>query len=219
MYRRLSCCPAWPQTTGCSDSSAAASAEPGHSHLDRAGWPGVPRRLRRAARTVHRPRQACFIGGASFGGMVALEMAVHLRTEACFLVASVAFGSRTPLAVPALRPLARLGPQRFGTVAAWVARWPTRLLPEGVVGRLRRLSDPRSAFLRWASWAVLNWRPAPRSGGVRIYQIHGAADRTLPLRYTRPDVVVAGAGHLLPLTHPDAVNEFIRRRVEKWCLA
>jgi hypothetical protein len=28
-----------------------------------------------------------------------------------------------------------------------------------------------------------------------------------------------GAGHLLPLTHPEAVNEFIRSRVETRCHA
>jgi pimeloyl-ACP methyl ester carboxylesterase len=147
--------------------------------------------------------------------MVALEMAVHLRTEACFLIASVRSERELPWQIRALRPVARLGPTGLDWIATWVARCPARFLPAGVVGHLRRLSDPRSAFLRWASWAVLNWRPSPEIRSVRIYQIHGAADRTLPVRYTRPDVVVAGAGHLLPLTHPNAVNEFIRQRVAK----
>ena len=35
------------------------------------------------------PGGRCFVGGASFGGIVALEMAAHLQAEACFLVASV----------------------------------------------------------------------------------------------------------------------------------
>src|SRR5204863_6450986 len=43
------------------------------AHLARIVDPGVP----------------CFIGGASFGGIVALEMANHLHARACFLIASV----------------------------------------------------------------------------------------------------------------------------------
>src|SRR6476619_5718672 len=30
------------------------------------------------------PGRRCFVGGASFGGLVALEMAAHLQAEACF---------------------------------------------------------------------------------------------------------------------------------------
>jgi hypothetical protein len=55
--------------------------------------------------------------------------------------------------------------------------------------------------------------PSAKTREVRVFQIHGSADRTLPVRHTRPDVVVTGAGHLLPFTHPEAVNDFIRRRL------
>jgi pimeloyl-ACP methyl ester carboxylesterase len=117
--------------------------------------------------------------------------------------------------VRALRPLAGLGLGQIGRLAAGVARWVPPSLPGRTCRRLRRLATPRSAFLRWATWAVLNWRPSPEAGRVRVYQIHGAEDRTLPVRYTHPDVVVAGGGHMLPLTHPESVNEFILRRLEK----
>jgi pimeloyl-ACP methyl ester carboxylesterase len=168
----------------------------------------------RLARKVD-PGEPCIVGGASFGGIVALEMATHLRTEACFLIASVRSPTEFPWRYRALRPLARLGPHYIGRVAAWAARWFAASLPRGTKGRLMRLSDPRSAFLKWASWAALDWRPTPGARKVRVYQNHGAADRTLPIRYTRPDEVVKGAGHLLPLTHTTDVNNFIRSRVER----
>src|SRR5262249_32266340 len=107
----------------------------------------------------------------------------------------------------------KLGPEHLGSVAAWAARCLAPALPWGTTARLLRLSEPRSAFLRWASWAALTWQPSPSTKGVRIYQIHGAADRTLPIKYVRPDVLVPGAGHLLSLTHADVVNDFIRTRV------
>ena len=140
---------------------------------------------RRMARCVD-PGGPCFVGGVSFGGMVALEMAVHLRTEACFLIASIRSGRELPWSIRALRPLAGLGLGHPGRVAAEVARWLPPSLPGRTGRRLKRLAGPRSAFLRWATWAVLNWRPSPEIRGVRVYQIHGAEDRTLPVRYTPP---------------------------------
>jgi pimeloyl-ACP methyl ester carboxylesterase len=170
----------------------------------------------RFARSVY-PGGPCFVGGASFGGIVALEMAAHLHAEACFLVASVRSPHELPWRYRVLRPVSRLGPNHLGWAAAWVNRWLAAALPTGTTSRLKRLAEPRSIFLRWASWAVLDWRPSPGARRARVYQIHGAADRTLPLKYTRPDVVVPGAGHLLPLTHAAAVNDFIRSRVEHHC--
>src|SRR4051794_1621671 len=64
---------------------------------------------RRIARCID-PGGPCFVGGASFGGLVALEMAVHLRAEACFLVASVRSDRELLWRFRALRPLAWLGP-------------------------------------------------------------------------------------------------------------
>lgn len=75
------------------------------------------------------PGGRCFVGGASFGGIVALEMAAHLHAEACFLVASVRSDSELPWRLRALRPVARLGPIGLGRVAAWVAQWLAPFLP------------------------------------------------------------------------------------------
>lgn len=44
-----------------------------------------------------------------------------------------------------------------------------------------------------------------------IYHVHGDRDRLIPVHRVAPDRVIAGAGHLLNLTHADAVNEFIAR--------
>ena len=49
--------------------------------------------------------------------------------------------------------------------------------------------------------------------GVLVSKIHGSKDRTLPLRHNRPDVVVNGAGHLLPFARPEPVDESIGRRL------
>ena len=164
----------------------------------------------RLAREVD-PGTPCFVGGASFGGIVALEMATHLRTEACVLISSVRSPAEFPWWYRLLRPAALMGPATMGWVAGCAAVISRPSLPRRTVRRLWRLSHPSAAFLQWASWAVLRWQPSPAVRGVRVLQIYGDADRTFPVRFTRPDFVVAGGGHLLTLTHPKVVNEFLLR--------
>jgi pimeloyl-ACP methyl ester carboxylesterase len=78
---------------------------------------------------------------------------------------------------------------------------------------LRQVIDADSDFLRWACRAVVTWDPPPDLFPFPIHQIHGDRDRILPWRLTRPDVLVRGAGHVLSLTHPREVNDFIRSRL------
>ena len=170
----------------------------------------LPAYAARLARRVD-PGRPCLVGGASFGGLVALEMAPHLQARACVLIASLRSPGELPWWVRLFRPAAALGPTALGWCAAMAVGASAPSLPAVPAGQLRRLSEPRAAFLRWASWAVLSWQLSRRARQVRVWQIHGDADRTLPIRYTRPDRVVAGGGHLLPLTHAQAVNEFLRR--------
>ena len=63
-------------------------------------------------------------------------------------------------------------------------------------------------FIRWASRAVFSWDgvddlPMP------VFHVHGERDRIIPARRVRADRIITGAGHLLNVTHADAVNQFI----------
>jgi pimeloyl-ACP methyl ester carboxylesterase len=155
------------------------------------------------------PGRPCIVGGASFGGVVALEMAPRLQTLACVLIGSV----RSPMGLPRrwrlLGLVALFGPGTLRVIAALGARFGRWFLPAKVLRRLRRLSRPEAAFVRWAMCAVAKWRPGPDAPRVRVYHIHGAADRVLPVELGRPDVVVPGGSHALTLFSPAAVNEFL----------
>jgi pimeloyl-ACP methyl ester carboxylesterase len=157
------------------------------------------------------PGRPCFVGGASFGGIVALEMAPHLRTVACVLIGSVRSPAEFSRRWRRLRPLAYLGPDRIGWIASVLGRIGKRWLPRGTARRLERLLRPESAFVRWAVCAVLRWQPSPATKRVRVFHIHGGADRTLPVELTRPDEVVPGGAHALSLFNAGEVNEFLRR--------
>ena len=162
----------------------------------------------RLAQAVN-PGCPCIVGGASFGGIVALEMAAHLQTLACVLIGSV----RTPTELPwrwrVLRPFAVLGPgclRAFAGAAAWFGR---PVLARGTVRRLQHLSQPEKSFVRWAICAVLRWSPSPAARDAHVFHIHGEADQTFPVALTHPDVIVPGGAHALSLFSPTAVNDFL----------
>lgn len=172
----------------------------------------------RMARAIELPGP-CFVGGASFGGMVAVEMARHLEVRACFLIGSIRSPRELPRRVRMLRPLVRAA----GRIPGWIPPLvralrlavPRRLAP-ATRSMLDQLAETDRRFFRWAASAVLRWEPPAEPLAVPVAQIHGDRDRILPHRLTRPDVLVRGGGHLISMTHADVVNEFLRAGMEQW---
>jgi len=158
--------------------------------------------------------QPFFLAGISFGGMIALELAKHLNPTAVCLIASC----RSPKGV---RPIFRLA----GKSLLW--------LPPSVIGAGRHvpgaahwifgtqtpeqdnllntvLMDMDLTFVRWGMRALLAWPGVDRLD-CPIRHIHGSADRLLPICKVEPDIAVEGAGHLVNLTHPQIVNENLKK--------
>lgn len=162
----------------------------------------------RLAPTVD-PGVPSIVGGASFGGIVALEMAAHLQAVACVLIGSIRSQAELSWRWRVCRPLALLRPDNLGRLAGVAARAPG--IGAATRRRLRRLASPEAAFLRWASCAVLRWQPSPATRTVRVFQIHGQCDRTLPATLSRADTVVPGGQHALSLFNPAAVNAYLER--------
>ena len=162
------------------------------------------------------PHEPCFVGGASFGGFVAIEAARHLQARACFLIGSARCCEELPLQIRAMRKLKHMLPaipfglaRAFAGLAASAGGWAMSPASAQV---LRQAADSDAEFLRWACGAVLTWK-APAELAIPVHQIHGACDRVLPASRTRAGVVVPGAGHLLALTHAAEVNRFIKDRI------
>jgi pimeloyl-ACP methyl ester carboxylesterase len=163
------------------------------------------------------PHCPCYVGGASFGGFIALEAARHLQTRACFLIGSVRTPGELPMRIRILRKLKHLLPK---VPFEWIAP---------LVGVTVRLSGDRmrplthrvmkivaesdAAYIRWACGAVLSWEPSAIAPTFPIFQIHGRRDQVLPARRTHPDTLVASGGHLLTLTRPEQVNHFLDEKL------
>lgn len=166
----------------------------------------------RLARMVD-PGVPCIVGGASFGGVVALEMSHHLQARACLLIGSVRSHRGIPVRWRLLRPLVWLGPRRLGRLAAAAAFLGRPFVSRGTIRRLNKLSREDSAFVRWSICAILTWRPSPATREVQIFQIHGSADSVLPAWRSEAVEIVPGGPHALTLFASKQVNTFIERAI------
>ncbi len=165
------------------------------------------------------------IGGASFGGFIAWEMARHLRPQKlpqtlCLIgSASSLRALRTPLR--ASLPLASLSSATMmsavkagGSIAARIFGAKTAAQRAVFVDMMRATPSP---FMAWAVRAIAAWQPSALPEGTRVVRIHGARDRIIAppddaeSRTSAACEIVADAGHLLTLSHAPEVNRFLLR--------
>jgi pimeloyl-ACP methyl ester carboxylesterase len=81
---------------------------------------------------------------------------------------------------------------------------------------LKQVSQADADFLRWATRAVLTWRVSAPPTNIPICHIHGDRDLVLPIGQAKPDRVVAGAGHVLSLSHPRQVNAYLEECMRRY---
>lgn len=162
-----------------------------------------------SALVVSRP---LVLGGSSFGGMVACELAAVLRPNALVLLGSTADPLRIPFMLRALAPVGGLLPERCHTA---MGRLANRMA--GAFGAasesdrelfVKMAQSTPSSFTRWACTAIAAWK-APNLSGIPVFAVHGTDDRILPPDRAMTQTLVPGAGHLLPMTHPESVNRFL----------
>ncbi len=158
------------------------------------------------------------LGGMSFGGQVALEIAraAQAKPAAIVLIAS----NRTSDSIP---PRFRSQQARGRRLPHALIRFGLRRLAalfglrEGLDPEARRMLEQMAAeadigTLRWGAQAASAWRftaADAQSLGAPIFQIHGAADWVIPPHPGHPDRLLAGAKHLITFTHAREVNRYL----------
>lgn len=160
-----------------------------------------------------RTNTPAIIGGACFGAIIALHLAERLDPLAVLLIGSVRSPSELSRLARVARPstpLLRFVPVRLMQLcsAPFASKLARQLAPQlGGLATQFRGSDP--TVFRWSLARILDWSSAPNIN-CPVFQIHGDRDFVIPMRYTYPDTVVAGGGHVISLTHASEVNAFIR---------
>jgi pimeloyl-ACP methyl ester carboxylesterase len=160
------------------------------------------------------PGDRLFLGGVSFGAIVALEVARYLHgTQAVLMMG----GCRDTHAVA---PLFRF--------ACGMTRWvPSPILKlilygspaalvlfESLSWRHMRLyqtmiNEGSASQIRWAAGAMPAYRSNGDPPGVRVVLIHGARVQIIPPKYVSPDYLIRNAKHLVNLTRPAEVNAIL----------
>ncbi|MCA9173934.1 MAG: alpha/beta hydrolase [Planctomycetales bacterium] len=157
----------------------------------------------------------CIVGGASFGGMVAQQVASLVPTRAVVLIGSACLPNELPRTVrwsrplrPAIQPVLM---KLLQGAAACGGRVLGRWLSPHVAGVVRQFCRSNPAVLSWSLRQLMVWRP-PAPLDCPVYRIHGERDRVIRLRcrLTPPGRVVPGGGHVISLTHAREVNDFLR---------
>ncbi|MBQ2621063.1 MAG: hypothetical protein IJF84_06950 [Thermoguttaceae bacterium] len=165
---------------------------------------------------------ACYVGGLSFGGMVSpiiggylVERGVDVR--GCFLLASIRGGTEIPPVSRAIWKFSCWMPngnwdlvKLWARYQIWVRGKRITFLAQNVLNQLIDSPVKRSYYVLKM---ICAWRDKPADYPFPIWHLHGSADRLLPVRYTHPDEIVKGAGHVLALLCPEEVNRFIRQRI------
>jgi pimeloyl-ACP methyl ester carboxylesterase len=152
------------------------------------------------------------VGGSSFGGMLALEIAREFRCRAAVLIGSC----RAPEAVsPMLRMIERcarpIPAQLIGAATPLGAPLlrlfdPVRGEDARLLVRMGRDADP--VFLKRGGRALFNW-PGCADPAVPVFHIHGTRDPFIPAARVKPDILLEGHGHFLNLTAPAEINRFL----------
>ena len=151
------------------------------------------------------PEGPCILGGISFGGVIAQEMAAIRPPIGIVLISSLS--SPAEIALPTTK--------RGGTLFARAGRGFARLaspfaplLPCADGLALQMLADSDSRFLAWAMNALVRWTP-PAFPDVPTLRIHGTRDLLIRPHSWEGIVRIPGGGHLLNLTHRESVNAAI----------
>ncbi len=166
-------------------------------------------------------KQGLVLAGASMGGMIALEIA--RRADRGEVTGVVLIGScRSPEAIaPPLRrleaamrrvPPGLLGIMRpmSGAIIRSLGPWDNRT--RDLLAAMIDAADLR--FVRWGAGAIMGWPGVPEPG-VPVWHVHGRRDRVIRWRHAGASHVIAGAGHVPGMTHPDEVNRVIRLALDQ----
>jgi pimeloyl-ACP methyl ester carboxylesterase len=155
-----------------------------------------------------------FLGGVSFGAIVALEAARYLH------------GVRAVFMMGGCRDTRAVAP--FFRFACGLTRWvPSPVLklilygsPAGLMlfeslswvhMRLYQtmINEGSASQIRWAAGAMRAYRSRGDPSGVRVVLIHGQRDQIIPPKNVSPDYVIPRAKHLVSLTRPVEVNRIL----------
>lgn len=154
------------------------------------------------------------IVGLSFGGMVASEIAKHIKVKKIILLSSVKTYKELPFY------MRWAGKTRLHLIIppAWVLHtnyfvfWFLRLNKKEHQILLTKLFKATNHWVyKWSANAILTWKNT--TVHPNIYHIHGDGDTVLPHIFTKPDYFIKGGGHFCVVTHGEEVSKALQEQI------
>jgi len=152
------------------------------------------------------------LAGTSFGGMLASVMCQQIKPQALVLMCSALCPEALNTGTRVFEWMSRSFPD---VIAQWIrglgrnaARWLEPLEPPQLEVFAEMAGAAPLELVRRGARMIMEWQLTPEVT-CPIYHLHGDKDLLIPIRKVQPTQVVKGAGHVLNLSHPEQVRDFI----------
>ena len=151
------------------------------------------------------------IGGASFGGMLAAEIALRRPVAGLILLGSCIHPARLPWSYRWVERFGRFVPDFFLGLRSWrpLIRWRfAPMTPDAEDCMIAMAADCPSGQLRAFGRMAMGWAGADQIA-CPVLSVHGDQDRIIPLSCAEPGIILKNAGHVFTLTHAEQTNSTI----------
>lgn len=179
-------------------------------HVEPARGESLPAYAARVA-DRHGVRPTDAVGGASFGGMLAAEVANQRPVAGRILLGTCIRPWRLPWPYKALYSLRHLIPNVALGLRGWepLVRRRFEPAPEEALALLRAMNAACPArHIREFGRMAVEWGGAADYDGPTL-SLHGDRDRVIPIGCGEPGVILEGAGHAFTLTHAEQTSEAV----------
>jgi pimeloyl-ACP methyl ester carboxylesterase len=148
------------------------------------------------------------VGGVSFGGMLAAQIASQRKLAGAILLASCHQPRRLPAGYRAVELFSRCIPDGLLGLRSWPPLVRGRFAPIDDASARLMIEMARGyspGMLRRFGRMIVGW-PGVEKIPCPLLSVHGANDRVIPASCIDADLVLPAAGHAFTLTHSGPIN-------------
>lgn len=152
---------------------------------------------------AHSIRESDIVGGASFGGMIAAEIAQQRKSAGLILLGSSLKPNRLPSSYRLMEIFGPLIPDFILGFRSWspLVRWRFEPLSREAEQCLIAMAvDCPTSQIREFGRMIVGWKGI-ETVGCPVLSIHGDNDKIIPLHAAEPGKIIKNAGHAFTLTH------------------